>query len=147
MSKKTREKKTKRARRIERQTALDTTRRLQYRQRLKAQAPFIVNSIYAARPVGMKTWDEFKGDRTGLVAIVGYASESSPFVKILHSREFPNAKLRVVIINEAELEGISIDVRDPSAVLMPRVLFYSEGHAISMDVNPTESQMVGLIVD
>lgn len=107
-----------------------------------------MQAIYAARPVGMKTWNEFDGDRTGRYAVVCYAKESVPFARILHSREFPNAKLRVLIVESSELEGIEIDVRvAPSSVLSPRVIFYSEGHAISIDVNPTEHQLEGVILD
>jgi hypothetical protein len=106
------------------------------------------NAIYSARPVGMKTWNEFDGERSGRVAVVCHINEPVPFARILYLREFPNAKLEVYIVDESELKGIPIDVHPEShSVLMPRVVFYSMGQAISIDANPTEAQMIGIRLD
>lgn len=143
MSKKTRERRAKRARRIERRNL----RIAETRAELKRNAHAIVHAIYASRPVGMIAWNEYPGDRSGRSAVVGYMEEPSPFDRVLYSREFSNAQLRVVIVENSELKGIQIDTVDPNSVLLPRVFFYSEGHATSMDVNPTAYQLEGVILN
>lgn len=144
MSKMTRERRAKRTRRIERRNL----RIAETRAELKRNVPKIVQAIYAARPLGMKAWNSFQGEQNGRYAVVCYANESLPFDRILHDLEFPNAKLRAVIVESKELDGIPIHI--PTGVdsaLLPRVLFYSEGSATSIDVAPSDYQLQGVILD
>lgn len=92
----------------------------------------------------MIAWNEYKGDRADRVAIVVHADEPNPFARVLYSRNFTNAKLQVLIVDESELDGIRID--DPP-VMIPKIVYYSMGCALAIDANPTEAQMEGLILD